>query len=633
MATRDGNPRRKNLTAEYANRRPELEKEFQAFLEKNRHFGLMVHDRAKKFGDREELIHKTYGTWERISWNEMSRTMHMVSASLIEFGIQDEDRVGIYSANRPEWHLSDLGALCVRAVTVPIYPTNSTKEAEYIVNDAGIRVLFVGRQEQYDRAYPLLDRCACLEHIVVFHRGTTIDTGDPRVMTWDDFLATGAKAGHADEIARRAQRCHWDDKCTLIYTSGTTGEPKGAVHTHKSLMHNSWAVGYFPQAGHGEDDMTLCMLPLSHVLERSWDYGIMQMDARICYCEDHTQILEIMKEANATIMNSAPRLFEKIYSTIHAGVQQAPPAKQKIFRWAMKIAEKAGDRRMNGRMLGPWLWLRYRLAHKLVLHKIVDLFGNRMHHLNAGGAPLSPEIARFFYNAGVLITVGYGLTETAPVLAMNGPSCFKFGSCGPVVPLVDIRIDPETGEIQARGPNIVQGYFNKPKQTAEAFTEDGWFRTGDIGRFDEDGYLYITDRIKDLIITSGGKNIAPQLIESLMTEDFFIEYIAIIGDARNYLTALVVPSFSSLEAWALKKGLGWSSREELVGKPEVVEHFKKIIDQRQKDLGRVEQIKKFTLLAHEFSQDAGEITPTMKVKRKVVEKKYADIIERMYREG
>jgi long-chain acyl-CoA synthetase len=209
----------------------------------------------------------------------------------------------------------------------------------------------------------------------------------------------------------------------------------------------------------------------------------------------------------------------------------------------------------------------------------------------------------------VLITPGYGLTETAPVIAINGPSCSKFGSVGPLVPLVDVRIDPETGEIQAKGPNIVEGYFNKPKQTAEAFTEDGWFRTGDVGRFDEDGYLYITDRIKDLIITSGGKNIAPQMIESLMTEDFFIEYIAIIGDRRNYITALVVPSFSSLEDWAKKKGLSWSSREELVAKPEVVDLYRKIIDERQKDLGRVEQIKKFTLLAREFSQEAGEITP------------------------
>ncbi len=622
--------RRENLTEKYRREKDSLEKEFQAFLERNRHFGLMVHDRAKRYGPRPQLHHKTYGIWESISWKQMSDTMNEVSAALIELGVNEEDRVGIFSANRPEWHLADLGALCVRAIVVPIYATNSTKEAEYLVNDAGIRVLFVGRQEQYNRARPLLDSCAALEYIVVFHRGTNIDTADRRVIMWDDFLALGRNAGHAEEIARRHARCHYTDKCTLIYTSGTTGEPKGAIHTHKSLMHNSWAVGYFPQAGHGPGDSTLCMLPLSHVLERSWDYGIMQMGAAIWYCEDHTQILDIMKEADYTVMNSAPRLFEKIYSTIQAGVSQASPAKQKLFRWAVRTGEEAGERRMRGQRLTPWLWLRYRLAYRLALHKVRDLFGKTMHHLNAGGAPLSPEISRFFYSCGVLITPGYGLTETAPVIAINGPSCFKFGSVGPLVPLVDVRIDPETGEIQAKGPNIVEGYFNKPKQTAEAFTEDGWFRTGDVGRFDEDGYLYITDRIKDLIITSGGKNIAPQMIESLMTEDFFIEYIAIIGDRRNYITALVVPSFSSLEDWAKKKGLSWSSREELVAKPEVVDLYRKIIDERQKDLGRVEQIKKFTLLAREFSQEAGEITPTMKVKRKVVEKKFEDVIESMY---
>jgi len=274
--------------------------------------------------------------------------------------------------------------------------------------------------------------------------------------------------------------------------------------------------------------------------------------------------------------------------------------------------------------------LKRKIADKLVLHKVRALFGTNFHHFNYGGAPLNPQIEKFFFYCGVLVTSGYGLTETSPVLAMNGTHCFKFGSVGPAAPLVDIRIDPYNGEIQAKGPNIVKEYYKKPEHTKEAFTEDGWFRTGDIGRFDEDGYLYITDRLKDLIITSGGKNIAPQLIENLMAEDHFIEYIAVVGDGRKYVSALIVPTYVNLEDWAKKEEITFASRTELIKNPKVLTFYEKIINERQKSLGQVEHIKKFTLLENEFSQETGEITPTMKVKRKVVQEKYKDLIEAMY---
>ncbi len=622
--------RRENLSEKYRRDRPELEKEFLSFLESVRNFGLMVHERAKLYGSRDELHHKTYGKWESISWTRMSEVMDAVSAGLIEWGIKEEERVGIFSANRPEWHLADLGAIAIRIIDVPIYPTNTTAETGYIVKDAGIRVLFVSRQDQYDRAYPLFESCPSLEHIVVFHNGTKINTSDDRVMMWDDFLDMGWKVKHEDEIKRRQDRCHYTDKCTVIYTSGTTGEPKGAVHTHMSIMHNSWGVGYYPQAGHGPEDSSLCMLPLSHVLERSWIYGVMQIGARVYYCEDHTQVMDMMKEANTTLMNSAPRLYEKIHSTVMTGVKQAPYLKRAMFEWGTRVGAEAGDRRMRNMKLSPWLRLRFKLADKLVLHKIRDLFGKNMHHVNAGGAALNPEIAKFFYNCGIIICNGYGLTETAPVIAMNGVLCNKFGSVGPLAPLVDFRIDPETNEMQAKGPNVVKEYFNKPKATAEAFTDDGWFKTGDTGSMDEDGYVFITGRIKDLIITSGGKNISPQLIETLLIEDYFIEFVAVVGDGRNYLTALIVPVFNALEDWAGKNNIPFSSREELVQNKEVNDLFTEITTRRLKDLGRVEQIKKFTLLPREFSQETGEITPTMKVKRNVVSKLYAEQIDKMY---
>lgn len=620
---------RVNLTEKYKKDKVELEKDFQKYLDEWKQTAVMVVNLAKKYGEREQLHHKPYGQWETFSWNQVSETMFTVAGALLKSGLKEGDKTGIFSPNRAEWHLSDLGSQLIRCVTVPIYATNTEKEVEYLVNDAEIKVLFVGRQVHYDRSYALLDRCPSLEKIVVIHRGTKIHN-DKRVVMWDDFLEEGRKAGRRAEIEEIMGRAHYDDICTIIYTSGTTGEPKGAVHTHKTLMQNSWGVGRYLQRGFDDTHSTLCMLPLTHVLERSWEYGIFSMGMQIWYCEDHNEILEYLVEANTSIMNSAPRLFEKIYSTLYTKIKEASPVKQRLFHWSVGVGRKHGDMVLAGKQPGPYLALKRRIADKLVLHKIRDLFGTNMHHLNYGGAPLNSEIEKFFFYCGVLITGGYGLTETSPVLTINGPECFKFGTVGPCSPLVDVRIDQETGEIQAKGPNIFKEYHGKPDKTKEAFTDDGWFRTGDIGRFDEDGYLLITDRLKDLIITSGGKNIAPQMIELMMAEDLFIEYIAVVGDARKYITALIVPSFENLEDWAKKNGIAFSSREDLIKDSRVIAFYKEIIDKKQKDLGQVERIKRFTLLAKEFSQETGEITPTMKVKRKVVQEKYKELIDAMY---
>jgi len=620
---------RANLTEKYRQDREILGKDFQKHLDEWKQTAVMVVNLAKKYGDREQLHHKPYGNWEAFTWNQVSEIMFAVAGALLKDGLKEEDRTGIFSPNRAEWHLSDLGSQLIRCVPVPIYATNTEKEVEYLVNDAEIKVMFVGRQMHYDRSYPLLDKCPSLEKIVVFHRGTKIHD-DKRVVMWDDFLEEGRKAGKKAEIEEIMGRAHYDDTCTIIYTSGTTGEPKGAVHTHKSLMQNSWGVGRYVEGCFTDNDSDLCMLPLTHVLQRSWDFGIFSMGMQIWYCEDHNEILEYLVEANPTVMNGAPRIFEKIYSTLYTKIKDASPLKQKIFHWSTGIGKKHGDMVLAGKQPGPLLALKRRIAGKLVLGKIKALFGTNLHHVNYGGAALNAEIERFFFYCGVLVLSGYGLTETSPVISMNGPHCFKFGSIGPANPLVDIRIDPETGEIQAKGPNIFKEYYKKPDKTKEAFTDDGWFRTGDIGRFDEDGYLYITDRLKDLIVTSGGKNIAPQMIELIMAEDHMIEYIAVVGDGRKYVSALIVPSFENLEDWAVKNGIAFSTREELIKNQQVLDMFWKIIEERQADLGQVEKIKRFTLLPQEFSQETGEITPTMKIKRKVVQEKYRDLIDAMY---
>lgn len=619
-----------NYTEKYQKEKASLEKEFQKYLDEWQTSSIMVVNYAKKYGDLPVMHHKPYGKWETFSWNQVSEIMFAVASALLNAGIKEEEKVGIFSANRAEWHQSDLGAMLMRCVSVPIYATNTEEETSYIINDAEIKVLFVGRQVHYDKSYPLLDKCPSLEKIVVFHRGTKIHA-DKRVIMWDDFLEEGRKASRKSDIEEIMKRAGYDDMSMIIYTSGTTGEPKGAVHTHKTMMHNAWGVGRYTELGcFAEGDSSMCMLPLTHVLESSWSLGILSMGMQLYYCEDHNEILQYLTETNVTVMNSAPRLFEKIYSTLYTGIRDASPMKQKIFNWSVAVGKQHGDLVLAGIQPGTGLTLKRKIADKLVLHKVRALFGTNLHHLNYGGAALNPEIEKFFFYCGVLITSGYGLTETSPVLAMNGTHCFKFGSVGPSAPLVDIRIDPDNGEIQAKGPNIIKEYYKKPEQTKEAFTEDGWFKSGDIGKIDEDGYVWITDRLKDLIITSGGKNIAPQMIELIMAEDHFIEYIAVVGDGKKYISALIVPTFVNLEAWAAKEGITFDDRSELIKHPKVIAFYENIIDKRQQSLGQVEHIKKFTLLEKEFSQETGEITPTMKVKRKVVQEKYKNLIDAMY---
>jgi len=331
-------------------------------------------------------------------------------------------------------------------------------------------------------------------------------------------------------------------------------------------------------------------------------------------------------------MFNAARLFEKVYSTLFTKIKEASPLKQKLFYWSTGVAKEAGDMVLDGKM--PPFSLRFKrgIADKLVLHKVRDLFGKNMHHVGSGGSSLNPEIEKFFFYCGMLVTQGYGLTETAPGIIFNGHEVFRLGTVGGVVPLSEMRIDPATGELQFRGPNVFKEYYKNPQATKEAFTEDGWFKSGDVGVMDEDGFVAITDRLKDLIITAGGKNVAPQKIEVLMCEDHYIENVAVAGEGKKYITAIIAPDFINLTEWASKNGIEYTSNEDLIAKPEVINFYKEIIDQRQKELGQVEQIKKFTLIPNIFSQEAGEVTPTLKIKRKVVLNNYKDLVEAMYAE-
>lgn len=620
-----------NLTEKFRIERPRLEKEFQEVLDTLKHHTLCVLDLAEKFGDRAVLHDRVYGEWEEISWKSLAEKIYAVAGGLLEYGVMEQDRVGIFSGNRAEWHIADLGSQLIRAIDVPVYPTNSTKETEFIVNHSGMKILFVSTQVQYDRSYELLGKCPSLEKIIVFHRGTKI-ADDPRVIMWDDFLDTGRKAGHRDKIEDIKTRCHYDDILTIVYTSGTTGEPKGVMLSHKNFMHNGWSIGKYTQGPFSPDDSTFSWLPLSHALERSWDYGLLTSGAHIWYCDDHTKVMEYIQEANTTHMFNAARLFEKVYSTLFTKIKDASPLKQKLFFWSIGIAKKAGDIVLDGGNLSLGLRFKRAVADKLVLHKVRDLFGKNMHHVGSGGSSLNPDIEKFFFYCGMLVTQGYGLTETSPGIIFNGHEVFNLGTVGAVVPLSEMRIDPATGELQFKGPNVFREYYRNPQATKDAFTDDGWFKSGDVGVMDKDGFVAITDRLKDLIITAGGKNVAPQKIEVLLCEDHYIENVAIAGEGKKYITAIVAPDFVNLAEWASRNGISYSSNEELIAKPEVIAFYKEIIDNRQKDLGQVEQIKKFTLIPRIFTQEAGEVTPTLKIKRKVVLNNYKDLVDSMYRE-
>ncbi len=399
------------------------------------------------------------------------------------------------------------------------------------------------------------------------------------------------------------------------------------------LTHKNWLAMLFGTGYHipiVETDVNLAFLPLSHVFERAWSYYILCGNGQVDFCHDTKALLDFLAESRPHYMCSVPRMWEKIHSQVVESINEAPPLKQKLFKWALRTGGAAEQLKKDKKKLPFTLAFKHKLATALVLKKIQNLFGGRSKVYNCGGAPFSGEIAEFFFNAGVLLLQGYGMTECV-VICVSTPEENRFGTCGPVVPLVDVRITDE-GEIQAKGPNMTQGYYNKPELTRDLFTDDGWIKTGDIGHIDADGFIMITDRLKDLFKTSGGKYIAPQQIETLLKEDYYIEQAAAVGDNKKYVSALVVPAFEALEAWAKKNDVAFSSREDLITKQEVLDLYRQRIDEKTKDLGQVEQVKKFTLMLEEFTQEKGELTPTQKLKRKVVMKSYENIIEAMYQE-
>lgn len=596
----------------------------------NTHLGKEIRDKVAKYQDKNAIYFKdnTLNAWVGISWLNFGKQIESVSKALLNFGIKPQQNVAIFSENSPEWMIADIGIMSIRAVTVPIYATNSKNEAEYIINDAEISVLFVGGQEEYDKAFEILQTNSNLKLIVALSTSIKIQNTENSIHL-NTFIAFEATAEVETELQKRYYDADKMDLASIIYTSGTTGEPKGVMLDHTNFIQSLEAHNYELEVS--DKDASLSFLPLSHIYERSWVFFCLHMGIEVYFNQNPKLIAEVLKEVKPTVMCTVPRIFEKIFAAIQDKRKEASPTKMKLASWALGIGNNYYNKHKRLDIKVPLaLKLKYKIADKLVLSKLRDVFGGRIKFMPCGGAPLAPEMVSFFHSFGLNIKCGYGLTETTATVSLFGYKHFEFNSAGKAIHGTQIKIG-DNDEVLVKGPGVMKGYYKKTTETAEVF-ENGWFKTGDAGTIDAAGNLVITDRIKDLMKTSGGKYIAPQKLELALINDAFIEQIAVIGDQQKYVTALAVPSFENLKKYALEHKISFKDIDELVNHNQIKEMFEKRIEELQKEFSVFEKIKKITLLPKEFSIEAGEITATLKLKRKVIQQKYKELIDKMYKD-
>ncbi len=573
----------------------------------------------------EFMLRKVEGTYTPISMQEFADAVKHLCLGLYSLGFRAGDKLCLLSENRPEWVMTDFGVLCGGGLTVPIYTTLVSEQIHYIIEDSDSKVVVVSNAEQWEKVAPLRGRLPKVEHYII------LDGPAPEgVLTFEALVEKGKafesdQPGLFDELVASVKP---EDAASLIYTSGTTGVPKGVILTHQNFFSNVKTVREIIEFS--DKDTMLSFLPLSHVLERMVTFTYIYVGATIAYAESVDTLAQNFLEVRPHIMVSVPRIFEKIYAKVMDKVLTSPSLRRKIFFWALKVGKEYGAAKISGKPIGGGLNFKRKIAHKLVFSKIVALTGGRVRFFVSGGAPLSRDIAEFFYAMGIVVLEGYGLTETSPVLAVNTFENIKFGTVGKPIPGVTIKI-AEDGEILAQGPNIMKGYYKKEAETGEVFDGD-WFRTGDIGHLDEEGFLVITDRKKDLIVTSGGKNIAPQPIENILKSIPYISNAVAIGDRRRFLSALIVPEFDKLEEYAKANGISFADREELVRNDRIIAFLQAEVDRATPQLASYERIKKIGILGRDFEIEKGEMTPSLKIRRNIVMEKYADVIESLYKE-
>lgn len=576
---------------------------------------------------RPMLMVKRDGAYRPISYNEVRKAVDHTAYGLAALGIQRGDRVSIIAENRPEWLYADQAIAALGAISVPIYPTMTAKQNEYIFNDATVKAVIVSNQFQLNKVLTVLNNVPSLKHVVVMNEGLAAVATNIITMSYLQKLGEEFERREPRFLDKARSAVRPKDLLTLIYTSGTTGNPKGVMLTHSNLCSN--IIDASTCINIDEDDVLLSFLPLSHSFERmAGNYTAVAGGGTIAYAESIETVATNMLEVRPTIVTTVPRLFERIHGRIMKQLDSAPAHRRKIFFWALETGKQYAAARRKGKV-GSVLKARHALADKLVLSKVRERTGGRIKFMVSGGAALPQVFGEFFEAIGITIIEGYGLTETSPVISANRINNYKFGTVGQPIPNVEVKIAGD-GEILARGPNIMQGYWNLPDMTAEVIGGDGWFHTGDIGEFDNDGFIRITDRKKHLFVSSGGKNIAPQPIENLFLSSKFIEQFVLIGDRRMFCTALVVPDFEALKYLAKQHEITFSNEEELVRHPVINNELEKHIEQIQKDLANYERVRKFILLEKPFTIENGELTPTQKIRRKVVEEKYASLIDTMY---
>ena len=580
---------------------------------------------VQTYGDGPMLRARRAGAWTWMTWTQVRRQVDDLASGVIDLGVMPGDRVALLCENRPEWVICDLAILTCAATTVGIYLTLTPKQIEYQLSDSGARAIIVSNREQLSKVLGVSDSLPELEHVILI--GGQVQEPDADVLTLEEVLRRG-RACDPQERERRVAMIEPGQLAALIYTSGTTGEPKGTMLTHDNFVSNCIATNQaLPPMG--PEDRNLNFLPFSHVFGRTGDYYLLiYAGVPITFAESWEKVLGDIREIRPTFMSAVPRFYEKAHAGIISVIERQRGLRLRLGRWSLRAARAAGAARRAAGGISAWMRIKRALADRLLLRRLRALAGGKIRFFVSGGGPLAKELAEFFYDLGMPVLEGYGLTETSPVTNVNPGDRVKPGTVGPAIPGVEIKI-AEDGEILVRGPCVMKGYWNKPEATAEAIV-DGWFHTGDVGHIDEDGYLVITDRKKDIIVSAGGKNIAPQLIENLLKSDPLIAETVVYGDRRKYLSALIVPAFAELEPLARNRGISFVARADLVANPAVQQLYREHIDSRLADLAPFEQVRKFTLLDHEFTQQDGHLTPSLKVKRRDVYRRYWDLLEAMY---
>jgi long-chain acyl-CoA synthetase len=589
----------------------------------------MFWDRVERSADKPAQQFKQGGQWQTVTWRQVGETVRDVATGLIALGRKKGEAVGILSASRAEWVQADFAIFSAGCITIPVYPTYPPDLIEYIVNDAGVKTLIVEDPAQLAKVLEVQGKMEGLEKIVVIH-GYEGKEPSPRILTWEALRRLGRENRDKlkSELAGRVADTRPDDVATIVYTSGTTGPPKGVVQTHGNHLAALDAAAKTTTIREG--DVHLLFLPLAHSFARLESFFGAHRGLTTAFAENIDKLRENLPETRPHFLCSVPRVFEKVYAGALAKAESGSPIKKKIFHWALGVGKQVSQLKQAGKPVPGRLAVKYAIAHKLVFSKMHAALGGRLRFAVSGGAPLSREIAEFFHAAGILILEGYGLTETCPVLTNNREDHFKFGSVGQALPGVELKIAPD-GEILGRGKNIAKGYFKKPEATAEVFLSDGWFATGDIGKIDEDGFLFITDRKKDLIVTAGGMNIAPQNIENLLKGDPFISQVMVHGDKRPYPVALITVNPEELAKFAKEQGILNTEPAALARHPKVMERVSRIVEQRNTELQSYAKVKKFAILPNDFTVDNGLLTPTLKVKRKLITEKNRETLDSLYR--